>query len=274
MTLSAFMASPLSSTSSAVAFSLGDYDWPRPLSPDAEHDCVRRVRAGDPEAKDILFAANMRLVFFLAHRYPIPDGMTFEDLVQWGAIGLWEAIPRFDPTRGVRFSTYAAFWIRREIGRGLETTATLIRVPRPARDRLARRAATGDSWPLSLADQRALAALHPAPSLEASVGADTEDDLPFATALADDRATDPAERVAEADAAFQQHRWLRQALAALPARTAQILGEAMGWPDQAPRALSAIARDRGLSRERVRQIVQQGLTALRSPLRASRRDWE
>ncbi len=246
----------------ASGFSLQALDWPPALSPEAERALMARVAAGDRDARDQFFQANMRLVFFVIKRYTVPDSLTFEDLVQWGAMGLWEAIHRFDPTRQTKFSTYAVFWIRQAIGRALDNTATLIRVPVHQRQRLASRDHQADPGPLTPADACAVHAMTPLQSFDAPLDEDDPDSSLY-TAYPDPALNDPLELVTAADDVQEQHQLLAQALATLPERTARILAWYTGWPDQAPQSFTMIARRLGLSSERVRQIVQQGLAQLR-----------
>lgn len=98
------------------------------LSPEEERELARRVRRGDEAAKKRLIEANMRLVVNIAKNYK-NRSIPFEDLVQEGAIGLMNAVDRFDPERGYRFSTYATHWIRQTIGRALDFKARMVRVP-------------------------------------------------------------------------------------------------------------------------------------------------
>jgi RNA polymerase primary sigma factor len=243
-------------------FSLQAVAWPSTLSPDAERDLTQRVWTGDEDARETLFTANMRLVFFVARRYTVPDALSFDDLVQWGAMGLWEAIHRFDPTRQTKFSTYAVFWIRQAIGRALDNTATLIRVPVHQRQRLASRDHQADPSPLTPADACAVHAMTPLQSFDAPLDEDDPDSSLY-TAYPDSVLSDPLELVTAVDDAQERHHLIAQALATLPERTARILAWYTGWPDQEPQSLAAIARRLSLSSERVRQIVQQGLAQLR-----------
>src|SRR5438067_13874927 len=109
----------------------------RLLTPDEEVSLARRVHSGDLEARQRMVEANLRLVISIAKRYRC-RGLSFEDLVQEGIIGLIAAIVRFDPDRGYRFSTYATHWIRQAIGRAIDNHSRLIRLPSHASDALRR----------------------------------------------------------------------------------------------------------------------------------------
>lgn len=107
------------------------------LTAEEEADLLRRAKAGDEEARNRLVECNLRLVLSVARRYVRP-GLSLEDLVQEGAIGLIKAINHFDTSRGLRFSTYAIHWIRQSIGRAADTQSGLIRLPNHAIDSLRR----------------------------------------------------------------------------------------------------------------------------------------
>lgn len=88
----------------------------------------RDIRNGK-KAKDHFIRANLRLVVSIAKKYPLPPGMELMDLVQDGNLGLEHAVDKFDWTRGFKFSTYATFWIRQSIGRGIDRASSVIRLP-------------------------------------------------------------------------------------------------------------------------------------------------
>jgi RNA polymerase primary sigma factor len=99
------------------------------LSAQEERDLARRVRGGsDPAAREKMISANLRLVVKIAKRYYNP-GMTLGDLVAEGNLGLMRAVEAFDPDAGVRFSTYAAWWIKQAIKRSLITSGQTVRIP-------------------------------------------------------------------------------------------------------------------------------------------------
>jgi RNA polymerase primary sigma factor len=93
-----------------------------------EHALAVRVRAGDPDAERRLTEANLRLVISLARRY-VNRGLSLLDLIEEGNVGLLQAVRKFDPNRGTRFSTYATWWIRQAIVRALANQARLVRLP-------------------------------------------------------------------------------------------------------------------------------------------------
>jgi RNA polymerase primary sigma factor len=98
------------------------------LKPYEEIELAQRIERGDLMAKDRLINSNLRLVVSIARRYQ-GHGLTLNDLVQEGMLGLIRAAEKFDWRKGFRFSTYATLWIRQSIQRGLDNTSRSIRLP-------------------------------------------------------------------------------------------------------------------------------------------------
>jgi len=107
----------------------------RLLSAEEETQLARRIEAGDLRAKEEMIESNLRLVFAIARSYR-GSGVPFADLVQEGTIGLVRAVERFDHRRGLKFSTYAVWWIRRYLLDAVAGSA-MIRVPTKANQQLA-----------------------------------------------------------------------------------------------------------------------------------------
>src|SRR3982750_1638668 len=98
------------------------------LKPSEEIELAKRIEKGDLRAKDRMINSNLRLVVANAKRYQ-GQGLSLLDLIQEGILGLIRAAEKFDWRRGYKFSTYATFWIRQAMQRGLEQKARTIRVP-------------------------------------------------------------------------------------------------------------------------------------------------
>lgn len=231
-----------------------------------------RRRGDETTAKFV--NANLRIVVTFARRY---RGMPLVDLVQEGNLGLLRAVDKFDHRRGLRFSTYAAWWIRHALGRALADQSKMIRLPvhltgavhrvRRAQDRLFRE--TGrEASPEELASRTGLAveqvrrALDVVPqpvSLDVPVGgerdgADLSDFVPDASVRPADDAVAEREMCEEAHAL----------LATLPEREAEILRLRYGVGGGAQRTLEEVGARMSLSRERARQLERDALRKLRT----------
>jgi RNA polymerase primary sigma factor len=248
--------------------------------PPEERAHLEAIVAAGEAARRRFVEANQRLVVSVARRHP-GRGLELEDLVQEGNLGLLRAIERFDPERGLRFSTYAIWWIKQAIQRALDERGRPVRLPghvacdvarlwRMA-DRLAAETG-GDPDVLDVADavgiepyralELARATLRPV-SLDAVVdeeGAVTLGDL-LAGNLEDP--DDALERAAVADV-------VGHGLAELPPPTRRVLELRFGLADGQPRTLAQVGQELRISTERVRRLEADGLRRLRRALRPLR----
>lgn len=247
------------------------------LTADREGWLIEQARAGSASAKQELVSAHLRLVRVVARRVtPRPS----EDALAEGTLGLVEAFERFDPSFGVRFSTYAAHWVRALVTRHVLANRRM--VPAPS-TRAARRVFAG----LGRAERK-LAATDPCPSAEriaAELGVTTGDveevvasargrDVPIGPAREGCADVDPAadtdspeDLVAHAEESARVAMALRDALARLPQRERQIV-EARRYAEGS-RTLDDLASELDLSRERVRQLERRALDRLGVELRGA-----
>src|SRR5215208_6356010 len=115
-------------TTDALQLFLNEIGRHRLLTPAEEVDLAKRIERGDLAAKDRMISANLRLVVSIAKKYQGSE-LTLLDLIQEGILGLIRAVEKFDWRKGYRFSTYATFWIRQAIQRGLDAQGRTIRMP-------------------------------------------------------------------------------------------------------------------------------------------------
>ena len=251
------------------------------LTSEQEVDLAMRVEAGDVQAKRELTEANLRLVVSIAKKY-VGRGMPFLDLIQEGNMGLMKAVDKFDYTKGYKFSTYATWWIRQAITRGIADTGRTIRVPvhmvetinktlrmtRQLLQELGR-----EPTPEEVADRLGVPASRVREVLKISrdpVSLDTpigeEDDSHLGDFIEDDTALSPAD-----SATFSMLREeLANALESLTERERQVVKLRFGLEDGRARTLEEVGREFNVTRERIRQIEAKALRKLRHPSRSKR----
>jgi RNA polymerase nonessential primary-like sigma factor len=252
------------------------------LTAEQEYAFAVSAREGDFEARQKMIEHNLRLVVSIARNFQ-NRGVTFLDLIEEGNLGLIHALDRFEPERGFRFSTYATWWIRHAIDRALAAQARAVRLPthvmrelnqlQRARQHLesgwralglARNASIDDIAHLlgKTADEVTdLMVLGEAPaSLDSPVGDQSEAAL--FELVADEVALPPERQVAQRELQSLMDQWLDD----LPPKQRLVIERRYGLNGQEPSTLEDLARELGLTRERVRQIQQEALSRLQQAL--------
>ena len=250
------------------------------LSADDERSTAESARAGDFEARQRMIEHNLRLVVSIARRY-LGRGLPMADLIEEGNLGLMHATAKFEPERGFRFSTYASWWIRQSIERGIMQQARTVRLPvhvlrelnQVLKTRRALEAARGSEtesehtisaeaiaaamgWPVEQVSAL-LAQAEPMTSLDAPL--DSEGQSSVLEKVVDEHAADPASNTLD----HESEEWLHRGLASLSPREREVLASRYGLDGAETTTLEDLAQRLHLTRERVRQIQQEALAKIR-----------
>jgi RNA polymerase primary sigma factor len=247
------------------------------LSTRRRRELVAAVDDGQA-AKDRMVRANLRLVVAVAKKYPW-SSLSFLDLIQEGNLGLIHAVEKFDFKRGYKFSTYAMWWIRQAIQRGIAQSSRTVRLPVHVVEELNKvrtregELATALGRDPTIEEVAAAAGLsaervtllrrvsRPTMSLDTPIG--EEPDASLGDLIADPRSGEAIES-AEYQALAQE---LRDIVDTLPPREALIVSLRFGLHDGTQHTLDEVADRVGLTKERIRQLEKQSLAELRDPAR-------
>ena len=248
------------------------------LTPEEEVKLARRIRRGDKEARAHMIRANLRLVVKIAQDYS-GYGLPLADLISEGNIGLMKAVERFDPKKGGKLSTYAAWWIKQSIKRALANQSKTIRLPVHMVDKIAkmRRISTILTEALGreptdeeLAEElglprRKLSLLKQASQRPTSLDAPINDGeaTEYGEIIGDEHAASPLQTLSDKNL----HSHLDGLLSVLDARERRIIDERFGLNGRKPMTLEDVGREFGVTRERIRQLQNVALEKMRRALR-------
>lgn len=253
------------------------------LTAKEEKDLSRRIKKGDEKARQRMIQSNLRLVVNMAKRY-IHLGMPLMDMIEEGNIGLMKAVVKFDPRKGYRFSTYAAWWIKQSITRAISEQVKMIRTPAYLNEMLVRwkktnerlsqklkRQPTNEEIAVRMKLSRNKAALVTSwlatqtSSLDAPIGEDGSTQV-------SDLIEDPEAKSPDTDIARIMIRQnLENLLGMMSDRERKVLDMRFGLEDGKTHTLAEVSKKIGVSRERVRQIEEQALKKLRKFVDAQER---
>lgn len=247
------------------------------LTRQEEIELALKIKNGDSEARALMISSNLRLVVTIASEYA-NLGLPLPDLISEGNIGLMTAVDRFDPSKGAKISTYAAWWIRQSIKRALSSQSKTIRLPVHLGEKISKLHRVGlrmseelgrEPSDTELADEIGIASskisqLRSASLRPSSLNAPIGDDglMEFGAAIADEQTQTPFELLRDKDL----HNDVDGLLEVLDNREKQIISQRFGFDGEPPKTLEEVAKSLGVSRERTRQLENTALCKLRRML--------
>lgn len=251
------------------------------LTPEQEIELAAKIKKGDEEAKSLMIRANLRLVVKIAHDYS-RYGLPLLDLISEGNIGLMKAVERFDPKKGGKLSTYAAWWIKQAIKRALANQSKTIRLPAHLVDKIARmrrvehqlterygREPSVDEIAIEMhfepkvIQHWQVVSLKPT-SLDAPIGGES-DAATFGDLIGDERARNPYDEINDQQLRDEVDIFLDK----LDRRERDILKYRYGLRGARVETLESVGQRFKITRERVRQIQNEAVEKLRLMMEAN-----
>lgn len=248
------------------------------LKPEEEVSLANRIRQGDKAARDHMISANLRLVVKIAMDYK-DFGLPLLDLISEGNIGLIKAVERFDPTKGGKLSTYAAWWIKQSIKRALANQSKTIRLPVHLVDKITKMRRTAMALteelgreptdeeiamelqiPTNKVAHLKSVSVRPA-SLDAPIG-DDGDSTTFGEMVGDDKTVDPLEALRDNSEKSDLYAMIDE----LDDREAEILRHRFGLDGYDELTLEEVGQRFNVTRERIRQLQNIALSKMRKAI--------
>ncbi len=247
------------------------------LTPAQEVELAAKIERGDEKARETMINANLRLVVKIAQDYS-NYGLPLSDLISEGNIGLMKAVERFDPEKGGKLSTYAAWWIKQSIKRALANQSKTIRLPVHMVDKISKMrrisAMMAESMGREPTEQelaeelgiprKKLSLLRQASQRPTSLDAPINDGegTEFGEIIGDDKMSTPLENLSD----LNMHGQLDGLLDLLDERETRIIDARFGLDGKRPMTLEEVGREFGVTRERIRQLQNSALTKMRRAL--------
>lgn len=247
------------------------------LSPKEEVDLAARIKKGDEKARDLMIRANLRLVIKFAHNYNYM-GLSLPDLISEGNIGLMKAVERFDPKKGGKLSTYAAWWIKQAIKRALSNQGKTIRLPIYLVDKISKMRQVITQFEdefkrepsneeiaatMSISIRKVVilkAASKRTHSLNAPTQGDEGEKKEYSDIVGDENTPTPSERFEDKALIHDLHSIFDR----IKPRDAEIIKMRFGVGYPEPMTLDEVGKHLNITRERVRQIQESAIRQLRT----------
>ena len=269
----------------AMKIYLGEIGRVQLLTPQQEIELAGKIKNGDRKARALMISSNLRLVVTIAQDYA-NCGLPLLDVISEGNIGLMKAVDRFDPSKGAKLSTYAAWWIRQSIKRALSNQSKTIRLPVHLGDKISKmrrvalqmseelgREPTNDELGEEIGiasgkvSQLKTSSIRPA-SLDAPI---SDDDLTeFGESVGDEEARTPFELLRDKDL----HNEVGGLLEILNEREKKVITQRFGFNGGKRKTLEEVGEKLGVTRERIRQLQNIALSKLRRALSQKERPVE
>lgn len=252
------------------------------LTAEEEQRLTVLVKQGDSRAREKMIQSNLKLVVSIAKGYLNSSKLSFLDLIQEGNTGLIEAVDRFNPELGYRFSTYATYWIKQAIGKASNSASRVVRIPANMMRDITAMNRTSKELTQALLREPTTAEIAEAigvpeekirklklvisDPVSMDLALSEDDDATLGDLIADPDAVGIAQEMVEEEKAEA----IDAVLGSLSERERQVLILRHGLRGTRPTTLEEIGKQFGLSKERIRQIEEDALRKLRNPIRAER----